>query len=303
MKSNSKRVAPKSTPLVSIVIVAGPKRKKELLNCLLSIEKSSYKRYEAIVVDNSQSPKLKTQILTQYPQTKYIVMPHNVGVLGYNIGLINAKGDYILTLDDDCTINPDTLKNIVSIFAKKPKKVAVLATNLYEPPSQSFAYESYLNHKTKKLLTISNASVFRKDVFTKTGFFDADLFLWVHEDDLAIRIIDNNMEIHFEPKIIVNHHLEKNRPFRKKMAFFLCRNLAWFNYKHFSWYFIPLMIIRNLITIILMPVKRKVPQALFYCLAGYLIGLLSFATPLKKRKVVKKQIQKKYLRFYFLNKL
>src|SRR4030042_5827672 len=201
--------------LISIVTVAGPNRKTELIRLINSVEKSTYKTFEIIVVDNSQNSKLSSVIQNKYPKVRFIIMTHNTGVLGFNIGFSNSKGEYILSLDDDCTVNPDTLENIAKTFPQKPDKVAVISTNIYEPPSKRFIFQNYLKQKATNLYISANMAVFRKEIFAKIGYYDKDFFLWVHEDDLSIRILDAGFKIHFEPKIVVNHYLEPNRPFRK----------------------------------------------------------------------------------------
>lgn len=291
----------KQEPLISVVTVFSPKRTRELSRLIQSIRKSIYKKYEVIVVDNSQNSHLSSTITSKFPGIRLIVMPHNTGVLGFNIGFANAKGEYVLALDDDCTIRPDTLKNIAKVFPKKPKRIGVLSTNIYEPPTKRYIYQNYLQNKIVNLYTAANMAVFRREIFAKVGYYDPDFFLWVHEDDLSLRILNKGYKICFDPRIVVNHYLKKNRPFRKSMAYFLSRNLVWFNIKHFSLRFWPLLIIRNLGTILLMPLKRRSLFALIYAVTGYVMGWLTFFVPLKKRKVVKPSLQKKFLKFYLFN--
>jgi GT2 family glycosyltransferase len=289
-------------PLISIVTVVGPRKKIFIYKLLQSVQRSIYQNFEIIVVDNCQDKKIKSRVI-KFPKTKYLSMPANVGISAFNAGFKTSKGKYILALDDDCTINPDTLKNIADIFPLKPKKVAVLSTNIYKPLAKKYCFESNLKNKNKKLIIAANMAVFKKSVFKKVGYYDPDFFLWVHEDDLSIRILSRGYEIHFEPKIIVNHFEAKKLQFRKNMAFYLSRNLAWFNIKHFNLVYFPLLILRNLITFALMPFKRKAPQALFYCFAGYIWGYINFYIPLKKRNPVKNNLQIKFIKFYFFNQL
>ena len=290
--------------LVSVVIVAGPKRVRELIRCLRSIKRSTYKNYEVIVVDNSQNPHLVKKVKAKFPTVRLIVMPDNTGILGFNIGFANARGKYILALDDDCTIRPDTLENIAKIFPKKPKKVAVLSTNIYEVPSKRFIYQNYLKENITNLYIAANMAVFRREIFTKVGYYDSNFFLWVHEDDLSIRILDAGCQIHFEPQIVVDHYLtsKARRGVRPHLLFYWPRNLAWFNIKHFSVYFWPLLILRNLVSLFLAPLKRRSLLVLPYVLVGYLAGWLTFYIPFKKRKVVNPKLEKKFLKFYLFDK-
>lgn len=327
-------------PLINIVTVAGPGRTKELIRLIKSIYRSTYKNFEIIVVDNSENPHLTKTIEKKFPQVCLLRMPHNTGVLGFNIGFANAKGDYILALDDDCTILPSTLKNIADIFPKKPRNVGILSTNIYKPLFRNYCFTPtaasrkprasmlgdevpprrrrgraaseeeaaslhacgvfthYLKNKVTNIYISANMAVYRKSLFAKVGYFDPDFFLWVHEDDFSIRVLAQGFKIHFEPNIVV-YHYEKAPSLRKDMCYILPRNLAWFNIKHFCLFFWPALIARNLVTIFLMPIKRKSALAFFLALAGYLVGWLTFYIPLKKRKAVSLELQKKFLKFYF----
>ncbi len=289
----------KKQVLISIVVVAGPKRVKKLKALLKSIQQSNYKNYEILLVDNSQKPQLREIILKEFPEVRYFGMPGNLGVLAYNLGLANARGEYILTLDDDCTLKPETLTQIVEIFPKKSPKVGVISANLYEPKRHKFIYENYLKKDLTKLCLASNAAIFRKTIFRKVGYYDSDLFLWTHEDDLSLRIIDQGYEIHLEPKIVINHYPSSpSQNLRKDMLFYWSRNSAWLNIKYFAIYFWPLLIIKNIISFSIFVIEYHSFLSIPYLLFGYLKGWLSFSHPFKKRKVLSFSTQLRYLLKY-----
>ena len=190
-------------PLISVVIVAGLKRLRELIRCLRSIKRSTYKNYEVIVVDNSSSS-LLAKVKTEFPQIRGYQMPENTGIFGYNVGFANSQGEYILALDDDSTIKPDTLGKISEIFSRKPSTVVVISPNFYNPIYKYSYCKKYLDSKPKKIYAfLGGGVVFRKSIFPKIGYYDPDFFCWYHELDLAVRVLNGGFEIHFEPEIVV----------------------------------------------------------------------------------------------------
>lgn len=285
---------------ITILIVAGLKRKKELVRCLNSINASTFKNFEIIIVDNSCDPDLSLEIKNKFSDVQIIRMPRNTGIFAYNVGFLNAKGKYVLALDDDCEIKKDTLRKIVSIFDAKPKNIGVLSLNMFNPLLDYYYYDHYIKQKLTNIFTfVGGACVFRRDIFEKVGLYDSDFFCWVHEDDLAVRILKKGYKINFEKEIIINHY-EKNN-FNLKKTLLIFRNKAWFNIKNFSFFLSPALIIKDFFWLFsISTLKNNLVKSLFCFVFGTLIGYLSFFKVIKKRSVMPFKIQIKFLKYYFL---
>lgn len=289
--------------LISIVVVATPGRKKDLWRCLQSIKDSTYKNIETIVVDNSCNPVLAKEVKTSFPNMRLIRMPSNLGVLAYNIGFANAQGKYIVALDDDCTLRPDTLQKLMERFQQSPKNIGILDFNWFNPVENYYHVD--LSEETKSSEKYSfggGACMFKKKVFNKVGYYDADLFLWLHEVDLALRILDAGFKIYFAQDIVIDHYEEKGK-LRKKKIFYNARNKTLLVIKHFSFRFFPLLILRDLVWIFLLPYRKGSLKALYYGIKGYITGWLNFWVPLKKRKVLSYKVQEKYIKSYLFGDL
>lgn len=127
---------PTELPLISIVIPN--KNSYELLkNCLESIfEKSTYPNIEIIIVDNGSSEKSVLELYEQYTKSKVgfrtFTNPSyfNFGKM-VNFGVSQAKGDYVLLLNNDTTvIEPRWIEEMLSI-AQNPEVGAVGAKLLF----------------------------------------------------------------------------------------------------------------------------------------------------------------------------
>lgn len=288
-----------SKPLISIVTVAAPHRTRSLVRLLKSIYSSTYQNFEIIIIDNSLNPRLALNIMAKFPQIIFIKMPNNTGIQGFNIGYANAQGQYILSLDDDSGIRKDTLQKIASCFQTKPDKTAILSLTRFNPLTGKFYQEAKANQKKFHVLNFSTgACVFRKNIFSKIGYYDQDFFCWVHEDDFGLRVLNQGLNISFQKDIIINHFEKPSATLRKNLIILNARNKTWLNLKHFSIKFLPLLIARDLVWIFLLPLRRRSIKALFYGLSGYLSGWLNPFPALKKRQVIAPQVQKIFLNQY-----
>jgi GT2 family glycosyltransferase len=288
--------------LISIVIVAGPKRKAELIRCIESIRKSNYKNYEIIVVNNSQEPVLLNAIRQKFPEVKGIEMIMNTGIYGFNIGFANARGDYILGIDDDCGLRENTLSCIAKSFAEKHPRVGVISGNIFNPLTEKWCMQSWIEQKVTLLACFPDgASVFKRSVFEKVGYYDEAFFCWQHGADLSIRCLGAGFEIHFDPEIVIDHY-EQRVGFRKMRAFYDMRNLVWLNLKNFSLIFFPFLLARNTLSFLALPFKQRSLLASVYGLWGILCGWLTMMKPLQKRQVQSWKAQKIFIRHFVFDK-
>ncbi len=118
---------------LSIVIV-NYKSKHKLDACLKSIKSSDLGgySYEIIVVENNSGDNLD-YLKDLYPDLKLIVSPKNLGMGGgNNLGIKEAKGDYILILNPDTVLKPDAIYILLKLL-KENKSVGLVGPQLLNP--------------------------------------------------------------------------------------------------------------------------------------------------------------------------
>ena len=285
---------------ISIVIVFSQDRKKELTRCLDSIKSSTISPKETLVINNANNPELVEEFEKKYQFVRFIHLPSNTGIFAWNVGFANASGKYILCLDDDCELRPDTLTGIVNTLRDLSHRVGALALNMYHPKDNFYPFGDFKKlHGRNVYVFYAGAVVFRKSIFEKTGYYDEDFFNWFYETDFVVRILNAGYTIQFDKT--VSHHYAKVVDDRPKAIFLTFRNIAWFNVKYFSLFFLPFLMLRNLITLVHLPVKLGLILGI-YALFGYVVGWLTLFRPLRKRKLAAFSIQKKFLSYYILNK-
>lgn len=99
------------------VITPTYNRAEYLSNAIDSVLVQTFKDFELIVVDDNKSEsdarKATEAVIARYkdPRFRYIKNPHNMGgAASRNVGIFEAKGDYIAFLDDDDMYMPNRLE-------------------------------------------------------------------------------------------------------------------------------------------------------------------------------------------------
>lgn len=196
----------KIRPLVSVVI---PAYNEELSieKCLDSVRNSSYKRIE-VIVHNDRSTDNTRLILNEYklkyPDFKLRIIRRRkqmgkAGGLNYCIKHY-AKGSLIMTLDADCLLGKDSIKNAVTYFVD-PYIVGVAANVRILGKSSILVllqkFEHMIGYRSKKFYSLSNcefivggvASTYRKQTLDKVGYYDTDT--QTEDIGLSMKIVAN----------------------------------------------------------------------------------------------------------------
>lgn len=288
------------SPLISIIIVLGPNRKEAIFRCLKSITQSSYRNYEILIIDNSCIHGLLSSVKTKFPKIIGIKMPLNTGIFGYNVGFANASGEFIVVLDDDCTIDKDLLQKAVHRFNSLEKKYSAIAFNVYNPNENFYLFKHYLDLNLTDVLAFGGGAVaFRKDSLDKTGYYDTDFFCWEHEEDLAAKLIKAGYHIYFDKNILVKHWDKKKSNIEAKKIFLTFRNKSWFAIKNFSIFLFPILFARDILWFFsISALQNRSLKALFFVLTGTFVGYITFYKQTSKRRALPLRIQLRYFKHY-----
>uniref|UniRef100_UPI0031D746BA glycosyltransferase n=1 Tax=Chitinophaga sp. TaxID=1869181 RepID=UPI0031D746BA len=105
------------TPLVSIIAL---NFNQTTVTCefLESTKKLTYRNFETILVDNGSSVDPTAQIEAgNYPNLRLILSPVNLGFTGgNNLGIEQAKGDFVFIVNNDTEVTPDLLEHLLQPF-------------------------------------------------------------------------------------------------------------------------------------------------------------------------------------------
>ncbi len=119
-----------SQPLIS-VIIPNWNGAQHLPDCLDSLRRQSYPRFEIIVVDNGSTDASLTLLARDYPQARLIALGENRGFApACNLGLRAARGEILVLLNNDTEADPFWLQALVDAFARHPGAGAIASKML-----------------------------------------------------------------------------------------------------------------------------------------------------------------------------
>lgn len=188
------------------IVITTRDRKQDLLDCVDSVKKSSFGdlTWEMLVVDDLSSDGTEKTSFDEL-RVKSGKIIHNkyqeMMVISRNTGAREARGDYVLFIDDDNIIDPDMIRILVDFYRKHPD-YSVIGPSMYCLDDK----KKYLDYQKIDLFTghtvgtvdlsksevyetdgVPNVFMIKKEVFDKCGFFDEILIQTWIEPDFAMK--------------------------------------------------------------------------------------------------------------------
>ena len=224
------------------IIIPHLKGSNILMECLSSIIKHTQNvRYEIIIVDNNSTDGSVNAIKQKFSDIKIIQSNINRGYAGgCNLGAENAKGEYLLFLNNDTKITNGAIELLVdamkideNISSVQPKIKNYYNKNLFDYAGACGGYIDYLGYpfsrgrifntieedlgqydsKKKIFWASGTAFITRKDIFIKMNGFDEILFAHMEEIDYHWKCLLNGYDVYIEPKSVVYHKGGQTLPY------------------------------------------------------------------------------------------
>jgi hypothetical protein len=216
-----------NNPLISIVILnynAGDL----LIDCVDSIQKSNYKNYEIIVVDNISKDKSHKKCKEKFPNIKLIENSENLGYCeGNNVGLRVTNGEFVVILNPDTIVDPSWLSKLLQAYRKngdgiyQPKFLATTDHSMLLSTGNmiqifGFGYSRSKGdldkgqyEKFEKINFASGTCIFTsKKIIEKIGLFESFLFAFHDDFELCWRGALIGINSFYVPSAIVYHPVE-----------------------------------------------------------------------------------------------
>lgn len=227
----------KGEPLISIII-PNKDEKESLEACLKSIwEKTTYKNYEIIVVENNSTSDEIFQYYKEISQKGVRLLrwkkEFNYSAIN-NFGAAHAKGEFLLFLNNDVTvITPDWLTELAGLCQRK--EVGAAGVKLLYPDNTiqhagcvigigGIAGHMFVDmpanrtgylHKASLLQDMSAVTaacmIMKKQVFDQVGGFTEELAVAFNDVDLCLKINKAGNLVVYDPYVQLYHMESKTR--------------------------------------------------------------------------------------------
>ncbi len=208
------------SPFVSIIIPVF-NEEKILDMTIKSLLKLNYSAYEIIIINDGSNDNTRevAERLVGYKNGKYnkikislINKENNGKSTALNAGIKISRGEFILCMDGDSQLSPDSIIMAVRHFSNPEigavaGNVKVLNRGNFLTDLQALEYVEGLNlarsaQSFMKLVNIipGPIGIFRKTAIENAGYYDSDTF--AEDADLTLRILAAGWKIYYEPKSI-----------------------------------------------------------------------------------------------------
>ncbi len=213
-----------STCLVSVIVVNRNTR-APLARCLgsLRIARESL-AMEIFVVDNGSTDGSPSMVATEYPEARLIALQENLGFArANNLAARLAEGRYLLLLNSDAAVEPDTIPGLVAFLEAHPE-AGIAAPRLrnpdgsYQPSVRAFpcprnllleataldrllrrpTHGGFPGDATRPVEYVSGAALMiRRPLWEELGGFDESFFFYGEDADLCYRALARGAQTWF----------------------------------------------------------------------------------------------------------
>jgi GT2 family glycosyltransferase len=189
---------PGSNLVVSFVISTYDRREM-LLHTLEQIHQCGVARrgYEILVVDNASRDNTSAVVGSAYPDVRLFKLTRNLGACAKNVAIEQARGRYIVFLDDDSYPMPGSIARMVRHFESAPNLAAAVFTiTLPDGSHECSAYPDVF---------IGCGTGFRRRALDEVGALPTDFFMQAEEYDLSLRLLDAGWDVQAFDDLHVTH--------------------------------------------------------------------------------------------------
>ncbi|WP_310555855.1 glycosyltransferase family 2 protein [Flavobacterium sp.] len=206
--------------------------------CVLSVQKAIQNiDAEIIVIDNNSPDDSCAMMKSRFPNVKLIENKENSGFpKGNNIGVAQAKGEYICILNPDTVVAEDTFTKVLA-FAERQKNLGIVGCKLIDgtgnflpeskrgvpTPFVAFTkifglykfsnyfgkyYAQHLNeNKTGKVdILVGAFMVMKRELYLEVGGFDENCFMYSDDIDLSYMVLQKGKTNYYLNETTLIHY-------------------------------------------------------------------------------------------------
>ena len=298
------------------IIIPNYNGKHFMKPCLDSLEHQTFTKFKVLVVDNASTDGSISYMKEHYPNIEVIALDKNYGFSrAVNVGIRHADTPYVILLNNDTTVDPHYIEEMVKAIRRSPRIFSVSSKmiQMYHPGLIDSAGDLYTligwgvcrgsgrpianyTEPSRIFTACAGAAIYRRSDFRKIGYFDESHFAYLEDIDIGYRAKIYGYQNTYCPSALVYHvgsgtSGSKYNAFKVRLS---ARNSVYLNYKNMPF----LQLVINLLPL----TAGYFVKYLFFLKTGfgkdYREGVVE---GLKTRKEQKKvPFRLKYLPNYFL---
>lgn len=251
------------------IVILNYKNPSDTIECVKSIQCSSYKDYNIFIVDNNSMDGSFEQLTKTYPQYQVYETGNNGGyAAGNNFAIkiaLKQNYDYVAIVNNDVIVEKDTLKKLVD-YLNQNCQVGIVGPKICNYPDteiiQSMGFRVILakgrtpaineGKKASSVHSIVNCDalcgafmLIRREVLQRVGLMPELYFLFFEETDWCLHVKNAGFLIQSIPNAVVYHKgsasIDKVKGLKlyymsRNSVLFVRRNGSWSDYLVFLCY-------------------------------------------------------------------
>lgn len=238
------------------VIIPNYNGKHFLKECFQSLKNQNH-LFEVIVIDNDSQDGSVDYIQQEYPEFTLMSNHRNLGfATAVNQGINASSSEYILLLNNDVQLEPETISNLLkciktdeNIFAVSSKMIQYHDRAKMDDAGDEYTIlgwtrrvgygkspDNYVRER-EIFSACAGAAMYRRSVFEEIGYFDENFFAYMEDVDISYRARIHGYNCFYCPEAVVYHvgsgtSGSKYNEFKIKLA---ARNNVYVPYKNMPW--------------------------------------------------------------------
>ncbi len=218
------------------VVILNYNSAETIISCLRCVFSSRNVDITVVVVDNGSTDDSFIRAKTLFPRVEYLKNVENIGFsAGNNIGIrfaLERGADYVVLINSDAIITPDTLAHLVTT-AEKLRTPSILCPKITDTTGAIWYAGAHINWRAMRIThnhkpQRTNAIVptdsatgcvmsIHKDVFKKIGLLNESYFLYYEDADFSYCARRAGFTVGVVPRAHAVHHEVSETPARKPL--------------------------------------------------------------------------------------
>ena len=289
------------------IILVNWNNAQDTIDCISSLKKINYKNFKVFLIDNgSTDGSLEKLRPLANKNAEIIETGKNLGFSGgNNIAIEKAlaeKFDYILLLNNDTTVDPDFLSELVRVAESDPK-IGVAGSKIYffsNPQmiwygggkftwfggGRHLQYEQIDKNPDDNQIKDTEymtgcAFLIKSDVIRKIGELDERFFLYYEDTDWSLSAKEAGYKIAYVPSSRVNHKVSRSsaKLGNSIVHYYHIRNALLLSKKHAS---LPILMgiyiwsglhyLKQIVKLVILPSKRDISKMIMRGIGDFYKG-------------------------------